>query len=105
MEKIICFQLDIESSWHRLNSSVKTFFENAAKFMPDRHKNLGKAEQQAFNTFGGGKHLCRGRHFALNEPKLIVISMLQKFDCNLKSSDFSEPVYVGSGFLFPNRDM
>ena len=57
--------------------------------------------------FGGGQTLCPGRHFALNEFKIIVSILIQWFDIKLK--DISTPAFnlrrVGLGALPPTTDV
>lgn len=80
-------------------------WENPEEFNPDRHKNVSKTAKQAFIPFGGGKHLCPGRYFAMNEAKLFTISMLQRFIIEFSNDEIPEPVKTGGGFVFPNHDI
>jgi len=81
-------------------------FEKALEFNPDRHKNLSKEQKKTFMPFGGGKHMCPGRFFAMFEVKLFVVSMLRRFDIEFeKGSQFPETETNGAGFLFPNHDI
>jgi cytochrome P450 len=80
-------------------------FENPHEFNPDRHKSLSKIAKQTLIPFGGGKHLCPGRYFAINEAKLFVISLLTRFECELDQVPLPELVRNNGGFFSPLKDI
>lgn len=72
-----------------------TIYEDANTFDPYRFYNMRQKDEDAGKhqfvtlgkevmSFGIGRHACPGRFFAANEIKLIVISLLRKFDIEQK---------------------
>jgi cytochrome P450 len=49
---------------------------NPERFDPERSEQL---HPYAYFPFGGGSHLCLGKHFALMEMQLIIAMMVQKY--------------------------
>jgi 25/26-hydroxycholesterol 7alpha-hydroxylase len=57
-------------------------FPSPYEFKPERY--LGKTVDSFGGIpFGGGKHLCPGRFFAVNEFKILTILILKYFECEL----------------------
>ncbi|KAK4665407.1 hypothetical protein QC763_0062110 [Podospora pseudopauciseta] len=58
--------------------------EKYLDFKPDRFLGLTKEEERAFKVahqpFGGGLHLCPGRHFALAEMMAVMTTLLVGFE-------------------------
>jgi cytochrome P450 len=73
-----------------LHKDTKTWGSDALEFNPRRFlKNKTsdvesnqqeKQQRRAYNPFGGGKHLCPGRHFAFAEILATVAMLLLGFD-------------------------
>jgi len=63
-----------------------TWGEDAEKFNPRRFLSTsGSADQErarkaAFVPFGGGKHMCPGRHFAFTENLAMIVALAIGFD-------------------------
>ena len=65
----------------RRDSVSETYFENAARFEPDRwtSRNATAAKRIAM-PFGAGPRICPGRYLALLEIKLAMATLLSRFD-------------------------
>jgi cytochrome P450 len=52
-----------------------------------------EAQVQGYFPFGGGKHLCPGRHFAFTEVMSFVATIVYGFDISMAdgSLDFKTP--------------
>ncbi|KAK8130862.1 cytochrome p450 protein [Apiospora sp. TS-2023a] len=70
--------------------------DNVAGFHPERFlqtdagsnsSEKSTAKQNGFRAFGGGKTLCPGRHFAMNEIQAFVILVVLQFDLRPVSGD------------------
>lgn len=70
-------------------------YENADTFDPYRFYNMRQRDEDSGKhqfvtlgtgvmSFGIGRHACPGRFFAANEIKLIVVSILRKYDLEQK---------------------
>ncbi|KAI0544890.1 putative cytochrome P450 [Xylaria curta] len=60
---------------------------NPRRFLPEQKKN--RPRDVCFRTFGGGKNLCPGRHFATNEILAIVAVFIAGLDMKPTSADGS----------------
>ena len=70
-------------------------FEDPDRFDPDRFaepRNEDKAHQYALVGFGGGKHRCMGKNFAIMQIKALWTVLLDRFDFKLPST-FPVPNY------------
>lgn len=70
-------------------------FENPERFDPDRFSAPRSEEKQhpyALIGFGGGKHRCMGKNFAIMQIKALWTVLFDRFDFSLPSS-FPEPNY------------
>lgn len=68
----------------------KHIWSNPDRFDPSRFDvDIPEAKRSsgAYVPFGGGQRICIGRHFAMMEIKVVLISLLREFDFN----------YTGSG--------
>lgn len=72
--------------------SVSQF--NPRRFLTSEKKN--RPNDTAFRSFGGGKTLCPGRHFATNEVLAVVAVFIARFDM--------EPVDEKKGWAMPSCD-
>ena len=87
-------------------------YENPTEFIADRfidkkkafYKNGEKIKDQV-TIFGGGKTICPGRMFAINEIKMTIALLVLKLDVDVQTSadiavDYSRS---GAGTLFPDQ--
>ncbi|GBB88509.1 hypothetical protein RclHR1_15020002 [Rhizophagus clarus] len=79
---------------------------NPKSFEPFRHvdanvpaSKLGKN----YLPFGGGKHACPGRHFAINEIKFFMHNFILNFNFRTKSGKIEERMRVGP-LAFPSSN-
>eukprot|EP01080_Neovahlkampfia_damariscottae_P001712 gene1712-481_t len=82
------------------------FFENPKMYNPERFK--GKIPERVKKSqipYGGGIHLCPGRHFATNEIKLFAIIMLKHFDCEFVEEKDVENNWQNVSYLAPNGNI
>jgi cytochrome P450 len=69
-----------------------------------------KLQVQGYFPFGGGKHLCPGRHFAFTEVMSLVATLVYGFDIRMAdgSADFKAPRMalqkLGTGVRKPAND-
>ncbi|HZN18501.1 MAG TPA: cytochrome P450 [Micromonosporaceae bacterium] len=58
------------------------------RFEPDRFEPVGRRawHRYAYLPFGGGMHLCIGKHFALLEAHLLLAALVQRFNLRLVDS-------------------
>jgi cytochrome P450 len=84
-----------------------SIFENPEAFDALRYKKEKFTEEMKNSSvpFGGGIHLCPGRHFASNEIKLFCILMLKHFNCEINEDKKIENNYRGIAFLSPSSDI
>lgn len=76
------------------------FFENPDEFRPERWTDDRKEDREsdserpdyAYFPFGGGSRACIGRRFALFEMRLVLASLLQRFEVRTVSPEDLEPV-------------
>ncbi|KAF8855360.1 cytochrome P450 [Acephala macrosclerotiorum] len=76
-----------------MQSDLKIWGQDAKEFNPQRFlaqdslsKEEKKARAQAFIPFGGGKHLCPGRHLAFTEIVAFVAMLLHGFELSMTDS-------------------
>ncbi|KAF8984959.1 cytochrome P450 [Cyathus striatus] len=72
----------------------KCHFDNAGYFKFDRflkedNINTLQSGPPTFSAFGGGNHMCKGKYFALQTIKMIVILCFHMFDMEIQSVDKS----------------
>ncbi|KAI8801234.1 cytochrome P450 [Cladochytrium replicatum] len=78
--------------------------ENKLDFQPerwfelDRNEGLRKKELQLFMPFGGGPHICPGRHLAMAELIYFVVMMCSEFEITFKAT----PSFVQQLVLSPS---
>jgi len=63
---------------------------NPARFSEDLE---GKIPKYAYLPFGGGKHICSGRKFAMYQLKTVISYILNKYKLELVSNQFPKPNY------------
>lgn len=72
----------------------KSAFHEPDKWIPQRFiEDLGD-NLEAFQPFGLGPRTCIGRHVAMVEMRLILTSLLWKFDWELITQKYDNPEYV-----------
>jgi len=100
----------ISSAANPLHFDPEMYGENAAEFDGFRfikRKDDGSVNQQLLTStseyiaFGYGRHICPGRHFAVNEIKALVSHVLMNYDIKfanpkLKYGKVPEPIWVGT---------
>jgi cytochrome P450 len=61
------------------------FWENPEQFDPDRFlpERVERRPKFAYFPFGGGQHVCIGKHFSLMESTTILAAISQRFDIEL----------------------
>lgn len=69
----------------------RRFLPERRQSQADNNKQTEKTLQDNFNPFGGGMHLCPGRHFAAVEIVTYVATMLHFFDLDLRSQPVPPP--------------
>jgi cytochrome P450 len=90
-------------------------FPNPERYQYDRFLNSpvptldGVKVASAFMPFGAGASMCPGRHWAMNEIKMLVALLLQNCDWQLMDGETTVPPVdysrVGIGVYQPKRDM
>lgn len=79
----------------KFNEAPKSEYEAPAEYDPTRFLPYGKANNLL--TFGGGKHLCPGKQFSLNEIKIAVALFLVRFEMEIiPQADFSLDYFATS---------
>ncbi|CAG8823281.1 1006_t:CDS:10 [Gigaspora margarita] len=99
----------------------KYYGETSNDFQPKRHIiSLSNSKiinspirkvDRTFIMFGGGKHACPGRAFAINEIKICFHKLILRYNIRTESGKIIPPERVGylslpsnSGLVFENRD-
>ncbi|KAF8857394.1 cytochrome P450 [Acephala macrosclerotiorum] len=89
----------VQVSGGAIHESPKFWGDDSATFNPYRHlktkertKEQKKAQSQGLMPFGGGKHLCLGRHLAFVEIVSFVAMLVYGFEVRMKD---------GSGLVRP----
>ena len=59
---------------------LPSLFPDASTFDPSRFDGTKSIENHAFVPFGGGRHICTGRKFALTSIKTAVSWMLRNYE-------------------------
>jgi cytochrome P450 len=69
------------------------FWPNPLAFMPERFSSAAAANRHSYCyvPFGAGRHLCLGKHFALLEGQIILITLMQRCQLRLPESEAPEP--------------
>ena len=65
---------------------------------------MGSEVRNAFLPFGGGTHMCPGRFFVMNEAKLMVLALLDRFEFTIPADQPVPPVdkrRFGAGVELP----
>lgn len=80
--------------------SDRRWFEAPGEFQPDRWTDEFEASlpEYAYFPFGGGKRHCIGMRYGLMETKLVVTTLLQRFQFDLQ---LSEPSFSAALTLQP----
>ncbi|GBB90919.1 hypothetical protein RclHR1_01800004 [Rhizophagus clarus] len=91
----------------------ENFGEDAEDFKPFRFVNTNSPAtkvDRSYIVFGGGKHACPGRFFAINETKMFLHKLILKYRVSTKSGKIEDKIYIGpltspsqSGIVFENR--
>lgn len=67
-------------------------FSHPDRFNPDRFESPNDEDVQALIGFGGGKHRCMGKNFAILQIKALWSVLMDRFDFSLETP-FPEPNY------------
>ncbi|KAM0132896.1 hypothetical protein ACHAP3_006185 [Botrytis cinerea] len=82
---------------------------NPMRFLPDTIAKLGKEQKkqqtQGYFPFGGGKHLCPGRHFATTEILSLVAAIIMGFDIEGSSVPDRAFQKLGTAVRKPKNDV
>lgn len=80
---------------------------NPRRFLDSERKN--RPRDVCFRSFGGGKTLCPGRHFATNETLAVVALWIARFDMHPVDSDWQMPTTaktnVAAAIMGPDEDV
>ncbi|RIA90939.1 cytochrome P450 [Glomus cerebriforme] len=79
---------------------------NPKSFEPFRHLNANVTASKVsknFVVFGGGKHACPGRFFAINEIKFCMHNFILKYNFRTESGKIAEKMRVGP-ITYPNTN-
>ncbi|KAB5518657.1 cytochrome P450 [Coniochaeta sp. 2T2.1] len=74
---------DVMWSVKGLHMSIEAWGDNAAEFDPERfldYDKFDRVKKQHYMPFGGGKHLCPGRNFAMTELLGFVAALTVGFE-------------------------
>lgn len=90
-----------------LNTASSTWGPDSRAFNPRRFLDLDdkKAREQGFIPFGGGKHLCPGRHLAFTETLGFVAAFVLGFDMEGAQIIGTRTHKMGFGARKPNGDL
>ncbi|RIB07466.1 cytochrome P450 [Gigaspora rosea] len=93
----------------------KFFGETSSDFQPKRHITLypngtivhspATKVDKSFITFGGGKHACPGRFFAVNEIKMGLHKLILKYNIRTESGKVVPPIKMSSVKILPNSGL
>ncbi len=89
-----------------LNTAPSTWGPDSKTFNPRRFLDSDdkKARQHGFIPFGGGKHLCPGRHLAFTETLGFVAAFVSGFDMDGVQIIGTRTHKLGFGARKPNGD-
>uniref|UniRef100_U9TPY8 Cytochrome P450 n=1 Tax=Rhizophagus irregularis (strain DAOM 181602 / DAOM 197198 / MUCL 43194) TaxID=747089 RepID=U9TPY8_RHIID len=89
------------------------FGDDAEEFKPFRFLNRNSPAtkvDRSYIVFGGGRHACPGRFFAINETKLFLHKVILNYKISTKSGKIEDKIFIGpltspsqSGLVFENR--
>jgi hypothetical protein len=90
------------STW---GTDVGTF--NARRFLKinDLPREQRKAQTSSYISFGGGKHLCPGRHLAATEVLSFVATLLLGYEFEGFKMLAQQPVKIGAGVKKPKGEL
>lgn len=54
-------------------------WDRPERFLPERFQSDSRGEGMKWFPFGGGQYFCVGMQYAINEAKLMVVALLQRF--------------------------
>ncbi|CAB4492419.1 cytochrome P450 [Rhizophagus irregularis] len=87
--------------------------DDAEEFKPFRFVNAKSPAtkvDRSYIVFGGGRHACPGRFFAITETKLLLHKLIMKYKISTKSGKIEKKIYIGpitipsqSSLVFENR--
>ncbi|CAO3616485.1 unnamed protein product [Cunninghamella blakesleeana] len=77
-------------------------WQNPEVFNPDRFQSGGEAELKdrkglSWNAFGSGKRMCLGMNFSLAEQRVLLSSLLRKYEWSLPEDSIHKDVLLTSG--------
>ncbi|PKC61212.1 cytochrome P450 [Rhizophagus irregularis] len=91
----------------------ESFGDDAEEFKPFRFLNRNSPAtkvDRSYIVFGGGKHACPGRFFAINETKLFLHKVIMKYKVSTESGKIEDKMLIGpstspsqGGLVFENR--
>ncbi|KAK4652584.1 hypothetical protein QC762_501870 [Podospora pseudocomata] len=97
-----------------VHSDPKLWGENVNDFVPERflpENKSSRPKESCFRTFGGGKTLCPGRHFATNEILAVVAVFVARLEMEPvdKEKGWEAPTSWNTGaagqIMAPDRDV
>ncbi|PKC62402.1 cytochrome P450, partial [Rhizophagus irregularis] len=86
--------------------SKDAYGDDAEEFKPFRFVNANSSASKVdrnYAVFGGGKHACPGRFFAIHEIKLILHKLILKYNIKTKSGKIENKKYIGPISLPPKK--
>ncbi|XP_061196670.1 cytochrome P450 4F3-like [Saccostrea echinata] len=83
---------DVIISIYSLHHNVEVWGEDHMQFKPDRFtkENIEKRDSFAFCPFSAGPRNCIGQNFAMNEEKMVLATLLQRFTFTLDKTHIVE---------------
>ncbi|CAJ0544935.1 Ff.00g084650.m01.CDS01 [Fusarium sp. VM40] len=109
--------LELSVPWSRCPLAPSTidpnvYGPNASDFVPRRFlpsEKKNRPKDHCFRGFGGGKHLCPGRHFATNEVLAMAAVFIARFDMDPVMGKWEMPTGFNSGsagqIMEPDHDV
>lgn len=89
-----------------LSHYLESSFPDPERYDPERHNPqgaFGKLPAYTLIGFGGGRHLCAGQSFAVQEMTLIAALLLQQLEMTLLNPDPQVVSTGGSNWLSPTK--
>ncbi|EXX70005.1 cytochrome P450 [Rhizophagus irregularis] len=94
-----------------VNDALKSkdfYGDDADEFKPFRFVNENSPATKVdrnYVVFGGGKHACPGRFFAIHEAKIIFHKLILRYNIKTKSGKIENKTYLGPSTLPPRGSL